>query len=168
MRIFSILVLAAALAAFMPARASACEAAPASSQALSGWTVDHYVYDAALARDWEVMVDCEHPARPARIRLAPQSEMRAVKKSGGSGMRGSKAEALRRPKAVRVMAGAPVEVTSADARVRILMAGTAMQTAFLGQSVRVRLTIGGRFVEGIVRGPHRIELAAAGPSWGKP
>src|SRR6185503_13698618 len=60
-----------ALAA-VSAQASVCDAAPGDKTAQSRWRVDHYVYDASLKRDWEVLVDCEHPGSPARMKLAPE------------------------------------------------------------------------------------------------
>lgn len=70
--------------------------------------------------------------------------------------------------AVCVKAGTAVEVRNAvNGMVSIRMAGTAMQSASMGQTIRVRLNSEGSFVYAIVRGPHVVELAAAGskPVW---
>lgn len=132
------------------------------------WMVDHYVYDASLKRDWAVLVDSEHPSAPARMELLPDGRREpAVRADHGRQFLKS---ANPQTRAVAVKAGASVEVSSApDAPARILLAGTAMQTAFAGQPVRVRINASGRFVRGIALGPHSVELAAsAQSSWGKP
>jgi flagella basal body P-ring formation protein FlgA len=71
---------------------------------------------------------------------------------------------------LRVSSGARVEVeNSAGSSASIRLSGTAMETAFSGQSIHVRLSLGGRIVKAVVRGPHRVELAAAvTPVWGEP
>lgn len=123
--------------------------------------LDHYVYDASLRRDWEVLIDCNHPATPAQMKLAPTTvgAMQSLKRAVAT------PEKNRAP-IIRV--GTDVEVSNGpSARTSIRLSGTAMQTAFPGQPIRVRLNVSGRFVTGLVRGPHSVELAsAAKPLWG--
>jgi hypothetical protein len=161
MRRLAILVSALALAA-VAARASVCPA-PAKT-APPRWTFDHYVYDASLRKEWAVYVDCNHPSAPARMELAPDiaGRLQPAKSAAGKPNASSASGAVK--------AGSAVEVSnSAAAPAGIRLSGTAMETAFPGQPIRVRLSVGGRFVTGLVRGPHSVELiAAAKPLWGAP
>lgn len=107
------------------------------------WRVDHYAYDASLRRDWEVVVDCSHPASPGRMRFAENV--------------GAPVGAGRKDDAIK--AGTSIILSSPrDASAVILLRGTAMETAFVGQRIRVRLNLDNRFVEAIVRGSHSAEL----------
>lgn len=147
---------------------AACAQPSSSTSAHPRWTVDHYVYDASLKRDWAVLVDCEHPGAPARMKLLPKGVHESIDRAARAGQFMKTANP--KPRTAAVKAGAAVEVSSAlNAPVRILLAGTAMQTALAGQSVRVRLAASGRFIRGIALGPHSVELASvAQASWGKP
>lgn len=144
------------------AQASPCAAARKSTT--PRWTLDHYLYDSSLNQDWEILIDCNHPAAPARMQLA----LGTVRKRQSRQTTASMPTPI--PAALRIKAGTAVEVLSpADSSVSIHLAGTAMQTAFAGQLIRVRLDPGGHFVTGLVRGPHSVELAAAPKlSWGQP
>lgn len=149
------------------AACAACAQPSGGTTAHPRWTVKRYVYDASLKRDWAVLADCEHPGAPARMELLPKGAHEPIRGAAHSGQ-GLKA-ANPKPRVVAVKAGAAVEVSSApDAPARILLSGTAMQTAFAGQSVRVRLTASGRFIRGIALGPHSVELAGSAQPWGKP
>lgn len=141
------------------ARASVCS--PAPEDALPRWTLDHYVYDASLKRDWAVLIDCNHPAAPARMSLA--SSATASLQIDKSMARNDK----RNVAPIIVKAGTAVEVSnSMNARTAMRLSGIATQTGFLGQSIRIRLNASGRFITGLVRGPHSVELAsAAKPLW---
>lgn len=175
-----------AVVVFAPVRAALCQAAPGGAAPQSRWEVDRYVYDASLQRDWEVLVDCDHPDAPARMELAPKGARTPGKSAacGADAAQSSKKPAGRQrsPQSERLArdsqppivlkAGAAVEVTSPpNAPAQILLAGVAMQTALLGQPIRVRLSASGRFIRGIVRGPHSVELVAVERlswSWRKP
>lgn len=161
---FCLILLCAAAVAYASGSTQLC----GDTTAHPRWTVDHYVYDASLKRDWAVLTDCEHPGAPARMELLPKGVHEPIGRTAHAGQFLKTANP--KPRAVAVKAGAAVEVSSApNAPARILLSGTAMQTAFAGQSVRVRLTASGRFIRGIAVGPHSVELAAAAqPSWGKP
>jgi hypothetical protein len=161
-----------ALAA-VSAQASVCDAAPGDKTAQSRWRVDHYVYDASLKRDWEVLVDCEHPGAPARMKLAPEGTHITRAASAARVEQGPKAAppaANSQLAPVVIRTGADVEVSSAPGSpARILLSGTAMEMGRAGQDIRVRINASGRFLRGVVRGPHSVELAAAAkPAWGKP
>lgn len=169
MRSLTILLFTVAFG-FLPVHASVCSRIREAKVPQPRWRVDHFIYDAALHRDWEVLVDCRHPNAPARIELAPAKPQPTLK-TQSAGSQAESREVNRRPAvSVSIQAGAAVEVSNAaNARASILLSGTAMQTALSGQVIRIRLKPSGRFVTGIVRGPHSVELAtAAKPSWRKP
>ena len=131
------------------AQGSACSAAAKRTE--PNLVLDHYVYDASLHRDWEVLIDCKHPAAPAQMKLAPNTTRiePAAKRTEDN------------PVSNGVKAGASVVVSnSSNALTSIRLSGTAMQTAFRGQPIRVRLSSSGHFITGFVRGPHSVELAS--------
>jgi hypothetical protein len=162
------------------AHASVCGEASGDKTAQPRWRIDHYVYDASLKRDWEVLVDCDHPGSPARMKLAPEGEhtprsaelARASKAVHGEQEPDSASHVVepQQPTPIVIRAGADVEVSSASGSpARILLSGTAMEMGRVGQEIRVRIDASGRFLQGTVRGPHSVELAAAAkPAWGKP
>ena len=161
-----------ALAA-VSAHASVCDAPSGSKTAQSRWRVDHYVYDASLKRDWEVLVNCDHPGAPARMKLAPEGAH--IPRAANAASVEQEPRSLQpvtnsQPAPVVIRAGADVEVSSAPGSpARILLSGTAMEMGRAGQEIRVRINASGRFLRGVVRGPHSVELAAAAkPVWGKP
>ena len=167
-----------ALAA-VSAQASVCNPPSGSKTAQSRWRIDHYVYDASLKRDWEVLVDCGHPGAPARMKLAPEGVHRTLGANAARATSTALVEqetkhaqpaANSQPTPVVIRAGADVEVSSAPGSpARILLSGTAMEMGRAGQDIRVRINASGRFLRGVVRGPHSVELAAAAkPAWGKP
>jgi hypothetical protein len=166
------------------AHASVCDAPSGDKAVQSRWRVDHYAYDASLKRDWEVLVDCDHPGAPARIKLAPAGAHPPIRDEAhvadaarvANAAQGEQEKELiqhfanPQPPPITIKAGTAVEVSSApNAPARILLSGTAMETGRLGQQIRVRVHASGRLLSGIVRGPHSVELAAAAqPAWGKP
>lgn len=165
---FLIFALAAA-----SAHASVCGTPSGDKTVQPRWRVDHYVYDASLKRDWEVLVDCDHLGAPARMKLAPEGSHRVrVASAVPIGQKPKSAQPVTnfQPAPVVIRPGAPVEVSSApNAPAQILLSGTAMEPGRVGQPIRVRINASGRFLQGVVRGPHSVELAAvAKPVWGKP
>lgn len=160
----SLFIFAIALHFAVSAQASPCPSARKS--ATSRWTLDHYLYDSSLRQDWEILIDCNHPAAPARMQLALTRGTARKRQSAKT----TASMPTQIPAALRIKAGTAVEVLSpADSSASIHLAGTAMQTAFAGQPIRVRLDPSGHFVNGLVRGPHSVELAAATKlSWGRP
>lgn len=155
--------------------ATACRAPEGAKAAGARWQVDHYVFDASLHRDWKVLVDCRHPDAPARMELLPpavqgrdKGKYLSVEQAAHEGdARPNGAQEFLIPSLIK--AGETVNVASgARGPARISMRGIAMQTAFSGQKIRVLLSANGRFVSGVVRGPHRVELSSVARSWGKP
>jgi hypothetical protein len=153
--LISVLALLFAAAA---AYASACSSAKGAKPKM---ILDHYVYDPSLRRDWEVLIDCNHPAAPAQMKLASN-------RTGTVQIPKHTAATAENNPAPAIKAGADVEVSNgSNPLTSIRLSGTAMQTAFPGQPIRVRLNVSGRFVTGLVRGPHSVELiSAAKPLWG--
>lgn len=165
---FLIFALAAA-----SAHASVCGTPSGDKTVQPRWRVDHYVYDASLKRDWEVLVDCDHLGAPARMKLAPEGSHLTRAANAATAEREPKSlqpVTNSQPAPVVIRPGAPVEVSSApNAPAQILLSGTAMEPGRVGQPIRVRINASGRFLQGVVRGPHSVELAAvAKPVWGKP
>jgi len=159
--------------AAVSAHASVCDTPSGDKTAQPRWRVDHYVYDASLRRDWEVLVDCDHPGAPARMKPAPVGAhitraANAVPVEQETKSAQHVANSQLAPVVIRT--GADVEVSSAPgSAARILLSGTAMEMGRLGQEIRVRIDASGRFLQGTVLGPHSVELAAAAkPAWGKP
>lgn len=172
MRSLAILLLVLPFAA-VSARASACAGGTASqAHALKPlWVLDHYVFDAALKEDWAVLVDCNHPAAPAQMKLASNILGKGQVTQYVTASHSKKPALVRIPSATaaEIKSGTAVEVLNgANQPASILLSGTAMETAFFGQPIRVRLSVDGRFVTGLVRGPHSVELAAAKLLWGEP
>jgi Chaperone for flagella basal body P-ring formation len=131
------------------------------------WRVDHYIYDVSLHQDWEVLVNCDHPEAPARMKLVPHMTWNTAAKRAGSIQPSGIPVIIAQP---AIKAGAAVEVSnSPGSPASIRLSGTAMQSAYRGQPIRVRLRANGTIVPGIVSGPHSVELdAAARPSWRRP
>ncbi|HZD50377.1 MAG TPA: flagella basal body P-ring formation protein FlgA, partial [Silvibacterium sp.] len=118
-------------------------------------TVDHYLSDPVLGRKWAVMVDCRHPGWPPRAVEVPL------------GLLGTRAEmrpATDWPRAPRsraatpaVESGARVELWSEGAA-SIHLSGVALDSASVGQEIRVRAGVNGKALRGVVRGPRSVEL----------
>jgi hypothetical protein len=160
MRPLLILAFTLTLAAAAPAQASACSAA--AKNAGPRVMLDHYIYDASLRREWEVLIDCRHPAAPAQMKLAPNTT------DSASFPKRTAAAPENNSAPIVMKAGASVVVfNDPNAPTSIRLSGTAMETAFPGQPIRVRLNASGSFITGFVRGPHSVKLAsAAKPQWG--
>ncbi|MGC2162431.1 MAG: flagella basal body P-ring formation protein FlgA [Silvibacterium sp.] len=167
MRPLAILVFSTTLAV-LPARASVCAAASGTNAAGPRWKLDHYLYDASLHKDWEVLIDCDHPAAPARMQLVPNLRALPASATHTTARLASKSSLPVAPIGIKL--GTTVEVSNRPgAPASIQLSGTAMQSALRGQHIRVRLSANGSFVNALVRGPHSVELAAAAkPSWGQP
>lgn len=156
----------AARAAASPVCAS--HGAQTASQAVApDWVLDHYVRSASDGREWAVMVDCNHPGAPERMRLAPGRP--AAKTPEPSGGRAVAAPFVIAPPVV-IRAGTPVTVVNTpDAAVTMNLTGVAATSAQVGQMIRVRLAVFHALVSGVVRGPGTVELVSAvRPQWGQP
>lgn len=136
----------------------------AKNSAKPDWVLDHYVRSASQEREWAVMVDCNHPGAPEQIRLVP----------GWHGTRAAKlpaqsVSALRPAQPTVIRAGTPVVVVNVPgAAVTMNLTGVAVNSAQVGQMIRVRLDAFHSLVSGIVRGPETVELVAAVQTqWGQ-
>jgi Chaperone for flagella basal body P-ring formation len=124
--------------------------------------VDHYFFDAPLKKDWAVKVDCAHPERPGMI-----SEVDL-----GPGESHQKAALISAPKlkpeTQLIRAGSMVEIwKTGNAQIRLV--GTALDSAPIGQSIRVRAGLGNHVLRGIVRGADSVELTGNNEMpWGEP
>ena len=155
------LFIAATLPLVAPAsvcRGPAEKGAPAGSRDV----VDHYFFDAALKKDWAVKVDCAHPERPGVIVAADSAPGESPQKSAS----------IPAPKVQSetqfVRAGSMVEIwKTGNAQIRLV--GTALDSAPIGQSIRVRAGLGSRVLRGIVRGVDSVELTGNNAMpWGEP
>jgi hypothetical protein len=137
----------------LSASASPCRQAPGSVSAIDRYLVDHYLSDPVLKRSWAVMIDCRHPGWPAQA-----VEVQAA----GAGTRplsvsqGMNTGPSARP-APAVHSGSRVELWS-DGDARIRLSGIALESAIVGQPVRVRAGLGATPLSGTVRGAHSVEL----------
>jgi Chaperone for flagella basal body P-ring formation len=165
--IFAFLVALAAVSAHATVCSAPSGQNSAAHPALPHWRVDHYIYDVSLRQDWEVLVNCDHPEAPARMKLVPHMTWNTAAERVAAIQPSGIPVIIAQP---AIKAGAAVEVSnSPGSPASIRLSGTAMQTAYRGQPIRVRLSANGTIVPGIVCGPHSVELAAAAkPSWGKP
>ena len=115
------------------------------------------VRDFGLHLQWVVERDCDHPERPAPLWSAvPWSGNNKVLFAGKGNAEG--AAPLPAPE---VRSGMRVRLGRSDADADIDLYGTAMGTARLGEKVRVKAGLSGAILEGIVRGPGRVELEPA-------
>lgn len=153
------LFIAATLPLVAPAsvcRGQAEKGIPAESRDV----VDHYFFDAALKKDWAVKVDCAHPERPGMI-VAADSVSEEIHQ---------KAASIPAPRSEMqfVRAGSMVEIwKTGNAQIRLV--GTALDSAPIGQSIRVRAGLGNRVLRGIVRGTDSVELTGNNAMpWGEP
>lgn len=180
---FAAIAAACALALALPHALAACVAPSGNgakgSRIETRWRLDHYTYDASLHRKWAVLIDCNHPAAPARMMLVPgwvkaPDAHRATAKQGGRTVRPGRPVAsqpgIRFAVQPEIRVGEAVEVSNrAGAAANFLLSGTAEESAVIGRPIRVRLNANGAQVRAIVRGPHSVELAAAlKPVWRKP
>jgi Chaperone for flagella basal body P-ring formation len=115
-------------------------------------------WDAVLGKGWELVEDCAHPERPARLVAAM-----SVLEGGSVGvLRGLPVAAIR-PLLVR--AGDVVRLWQQTATVRIEMNGVAEQSAANGEHVVVRTTrqtddagLAVQRIDGTVRGAGDVEM----------
>jgi hypothetical protein len=144
--------------------AAACGPLPAGTgdmpKLAEGYSVHHYFTDSSLDRRWAVVIDCQHPERPASLVMAPAKEYGRVD-------RASRSETSGAPPLVT--AGAHVRLWSARNGAEIQLEGIALGSASVGEMLRVRAGLKGTVLDGVVRGPGSVELAVRGQGdWGKP
>jgi len=152
-----ILLVASICLLSLAASGSACKQVTkiSASSSLVGdsLVVDHYVFDAPLKRNWAIMIDCTHPNWPAQAIEVPSMEGEGLRMTA----RATHSDALLLPAPV-IVSGSPVELWR-DGEASIRLAGVALESGVVGQSIRVRAGLGLKFLRGIVRGPHSVELA---------
>jgi hypothetical protein len=129
-------------------------AAPAL--ALGACGAGNTVRDFGLHLQWVVERDCQHPERPATLVEVPWSVNNPVPVTGNRNAEG--ATPLPAPE---VRSGMRVTLWRRDAKTDIDLCGIALGTARLGEKVRVKAGLSGAVLEGIVRGPGRVELEPA-------
>ncbi len=158
-----LLFLLIAIALSSVASASVCgRLAEKGTSATSRDIVDHYFFDAALNREWAVKVDCAHPERPAVI---AEADPDLNEKRSGSV---TTVAIETRKEAEFVRAGSTVELWKKD-DAQIQLFGIALDSAPVGQSIRVRAGLGNHVLHGVVRGPKSVELAdSKDAQWGEP
>lgn len=128
--------------------------------AASGEAIDHYFFDAALNKKWAVEVDCAHPERPAVIAEADSQEKHSGSEKTPSPVARQEAEFVR--------AGSTVDLWKKGST-QIQLSGVALDSAPVGQSIRVRAGLGNHVLHGVVRGSKSVELADRGDAqWGEP
>ncbi len=115
-------------------------------------------WDAVLGKGWELVEDCAHPERPARLVAAAS----AVEAGAVGGLRGQPIAAVR-PLLVRV--GEVVRLWQQTATVRIELKGIAEQSAASGEHVVVRIArqtedagLAVQRIDGTVRGAGDVEM----------
>jgi Chaperone for flagella basal body P-ring formation len=92
--------------------------------------------DSLLSLQWAVMVDCEHPERPARMVLLSDNAAVAGGIKGAVEVRSVSVEPVA---PVLVRAGETVRLWSQDGVTRIETTGVAQESGAAGKQIRVRL-----------------------------
>jgi len=113
------------------------------------------IHDALLKLDWIQVTDCRHPDWPpqiieaAAIRTSPQR--RFIESSDIPSQQTGGAVSP------RIEAGSRVELW-ADSPARILLSGLMLEPGIVGQRVRVRVESLGSTLEGVISGPHAVQI----------
>ncbi len=115
-------------------------------------------WDAVLGKGWELVEDCAHPERPARLVAAV-----SVVEAGPAGIVRGLPVTVIRPLLVR--AGDVVRLWQQTNTVRIEMSGVAEQSAANGEHVAIRVTrpaddagLTVQRIDGTVRGAGEVEM----------
>jgi hypothetical protein len=109
------------------------------------------VRDWGLHRVWRIERDCAHPERPPVLLEIPWTTENKPQGSGaGSGAARDPGPAVR--------AGAQVVVEQHEGNAELRLVGTALHAARVGERVPVRTGLRGTILQGVVRGPGRVEL----------
>jgi hypothetical protein len=128
-----------------------CEALPKSPPSPS-LIIDHYVTDAVLKCTWALVVDCAHPHWPPRIRDVPSG--------ADTDARPRKTPPSVTSASVRspdVQRGSRVDLWS-EGSPAIRLSGVALESAAVGQQIKVRAGLGINPLCGKVSGPGSVEL----------
>jgi hypothetical protein len=135
---------------------SACRQASSSPSVVDSMVVDHYVFDPALRRSWAVMINCRHPGWPAQA-VEIQSARLGVERARTSPAAITTQIAVPQVAVPAIKFGSRVELWR-DGAAHIRLSGIALESAIVGQPIRVRAGLGSNPLRGIVRGPHSVEL----------
>ena len=118
--------------------------------------------DSVSGSTWALMVDCEHPERPARMVLMADKSAAVGEVKGAVGVRSVRVETVA-PMVVR--AGETVRLWSQDGVSRLETTGVAQESGAAGRRIRVRLLRqemqsdeAERFLTGVVDGPGSVEM----------
>lgn len=113
----------------------------------------HTIVDHGLHRQWLVERDAAHPERPARLVEVPWGSAASTPSENQKNPT--------RPAVVR--AGMQVTLSWRDGEAEIRLAGTALETGSVGDSVRVRAGLHGAVLRGVVRGQALVEMEGGRP-----
>jgi hypothetical protein len=116
-------------------------AAPGSPSAI--------VVDRGLHRQWIVVCDPQHPERPPRLVEVPWSEARTAQVQPAAPT--TRGTPLVRP-------GMTVSIVRRSGDAEMHLEGTALETGWSGDAVRVRAGLHGAALRAVVRGPGLVEL----------
>ncbi|MGB9148063.1 MAG: flagella basal body P-ring formation protein FlgA, partial [Acidobacteriaceae bacterium] len=113
-----------------------------------------------LHRQWAVLRDCAHPARPARLVEVPWSDQearsRARTSEGAASQPGISGAHPRLAQPVRP--GMRVTMWRRENDAAVQLSGTALEAGRIGDRVLVRAGLHGATLHGVVRGPALVEL----------
>jgi Chaperone for flagella basal body P-ring formation len=126
-----------------------------SLPSVSPGMANRYWSDPVLRRGWQVVTDCHHPNWPPQV--LELSSISPLKKFGSDSAETSVNPPLRIASKPMIQAGARIELWR-KMPVVIHLSGTALQTAQLGQNIRVRVDVSGKELQGIVCGPNSVQL----------
>jgi Chaperone for flagella basal body P-ring formation len=117
--------------------------------------------DAVRDLQWAVVVDCEHPERPARLVPAVGKDVVPVRVVAAA----VPVAVVKEIAPLVVRAGETVRVWSNDGVVKMDTTGVAQESGGVGKRIRVRMLRQGmesteveRFVTGVVAGPGSVEM----------
>ena len=139
-----------------------------SSWSVSSGAVERYWSDPVLRSRWAILIDCRHPNWPPRaVELGNGSQQPGLGRDAGSEVSLPAIAAESQVAMSQVKAGSLVELWS-DVPVRIRLSGTTLNTAAVGERVRIRVGISGKALEGVLSGPHSVQLRFDAPARREP
>lgn len=118
---------------------------------LAAAAVQREIDDPGSHLRWLLVEDPSHPGGPGRM----------VAMGAGAGSASRRAAAVAKAKPV-VRSGDVVQVEEHSAVVDASLQAVALNSAALGERIRVRLLVGGRVIAAVVLGPGRAALQPAG------
>lgn len=146
-----ILLLASARANSLADKMPVCEPLSKSPPSPS-LVIDHYVTDSVLKRTWALVIDCGHPHWPPRIRDVPSGADTAARPQTNPPSVTS--ASARSPDVQR---GSRVKLWS-EGPPAIRLSGIALESAVVGQQIKVRAGLDVNPLCGKVSGPGSVKL----------